>query len=77
METPSQEQQDQWHNDPKNWKWGFFYCNPEDKRLFVDKRNPNFGATVNFAHPKSYLFIIGIVAFIVLVLFTVHLSNAN
>ena len=40
-------------NDSK-WKWGLFYYNPEDKRLFPSKR---FGMswTVNFANFNSIL----------------------
>jgi uncharacterized membrane protein len=39
----------------KNWKWGLFYYNKEDQRVFVEKPNPNYGITLNFAHPKAYL----------------------
>lgn len=67
---PSREQIKQWHNDPKNWKWGMFYCNKEDVRLFVDKRNPNWGITLNFAHPKTYLFVVGMICFFGLVVST-------
>jgi uncharacterized membrane protein len=44
------------HNtSQKNWKWGLFYYNKEDQRVFVEKPNPNHGITLNFAHPKPYL----------------------
>lgn len=65
------EQEEIWRKDSKNWKWNFFYYNLEDKRLLVDKRNPNYGATINFANKKWYLFIVGILLFFGLVLFTV------
>jgi uncharacterized membrane protein len=71
MELPTKETIENWSNDPKNWKWGLFYCNKEDKRLFVDKRNPNLGGTINFAHPKSYLFFIGMICFFGFVVFTI------
>ena len=29
---------DNGHNDPANWKWGMFFYNPKDKRLFPSKR---------------------------------------
>ena len=45
-----------------NWKWGLFYYNPEDKRLFPPKKDPAFGWTINFANYKS------IIAFIILLL---------
>lgn len=75
MKNPSKEILDKWHNDPKNWKWGMFYYNKEDKRLLVDKKNPNLGGTINFAHPKSYLFIVGIICFFGLVITTIVLSK--
>jgi len=75
MEIPSKEQLENWHKDPKNWKWGCFYYNIEDHRLFVDKRNPNFGGTINFAHPKSYLFLGGMFCFFGLVIFTILLNK--
>jgi uncharacterized membrane protein len=75
MENPSKETLDKWHNDPNNWKWGLFYYNKEDNRLLVDKRNPNLGGTINFAHPKSYLFFIGIVCFFGLVIYMISLKG--
>ena len=55
---PTKETLDKWHNDPNNWKWGIFYFNKEDKRIFPPKRNKYFGWTVNFANPISILAII-------------------
>jgi uncharacterized membrane protein len=55
MESPSKEILQSWHDDANNWKWGIFYFNPKDKRIFIDKPNPDFGTTLNFANPKSYL----------------------
>ncbi|CCG52693.1 Probable transmembrane protein of unknown function [Flavobacterium indicum GPTSA100-9 = DSM 17447] len=62
MKNPSEEQLEQWHKDPNNWKLGLFYYNPDDERLFPPKRMKWAGWTVNFANPKS------IVAFVVLVI---------
>ncbi len=59
-EKPSQATLDQWHRDPTNWKFGIFYYNPEDPRIFPPKRIPTFGWTVNFANPRSYLSLLGI-----------------
>ncbi|PBQ32362.1 hypothetical protein CNR22_11465 [Sphingobacteriaceae bacterium] len=61
------------HNDPKNWKWGFIYFNPDDTRIVVLKRNPLFGVTLNFGHPDlGRAFMIGIL--IVLVMWIVSNS---
>jgi uncharacterized membrane protein len=49
------EEQNQWHNDSKNWKLGLFYFNKNDERVFVEKRITWTGITLNFANPKSYL----------------------
>ncbi|KIC62469.1 DUF5808 domain-containing protein [Chryseobacterium taiwanense] len=50
-----------------HWKFGFFYYNKEDKRIFPPKRF-GFGWTVNFANPLSVslflliLIIIGLIS---------------
>lgn len=59
---PTKEQIEQWHNDPKNWKWGSIYYNPEDPRSWVDKRIKWMGWTVNFGNKK------GVFSFIVLII---------
>ncbi len=55
MEKPSKETKENWLKDDKYWKWGMFYFNPEDKRIFPPKRIPWMGWTVNFANPISIL----------------------
>jgi len=52
-------------DDPKNWKWGIVYFNPNDSRVFVNKR-VGIGWTLNFARPASFAFPIGLVLLIVL-----------
>jgi uncharacterized membrane protein len=55
------------HDNPDNWKWGIFYFNKMDKRIFPPKRNPSLGWTVNFANPYSYLVLfslLGIISFV-------------
>jgi len=42
MSEPTKENLDEWHKDPKNWKWGIFYYNKKDKRLFSAKKNKGF-----------------------------------
>lgn len=64
---PSPETLKEWHDNPANWKWGIFYYNPEDKRIFPPKRIRQFGWTVNFANPKSYMTLVGIVGAIILI----------
>lgn len=59
-----EERNKQWNRDPGNWIWGIFYFNKNDKRLFLPKRNPSFGITVNFANPWAYLFMAGIILLI-------------
>jgi uncharacterized membrane protein len=43
------------HDDLDNWKWGIFYFNKNDKRLFPPKKNPWLGYTINFANTKSII----------------------
>lgn len=64
MENPSKERIEEWRKNPKYWKCkGLFYYNKEDERLIVDKSNPNYGTTLNFAHKKAFLFLIGMLSF--------------
>jgi len=64
MKTQFQGQQfDNMNNDPDNYKWGLFYWNPKDNRVFVPKRIRQFGWTLNFANPVSYFIILGILLF--------------
>ncbi|WP_333600077.1 hypothetical protein [Flavobacterium sp.] len=56
MENPSKETLQSWHDDDNNWKLGgLFYYNKKDKRVFIEKRNPDYGVTLNFANPKAFL----------------------
>lgn len=54
--------------DQSPWKWGIFYYNKNDKRLFCPKRIPALGITVNFAHPYAIWFIAGLVILILILL---------
>jgi uncharacterized membrane protein len=53
-------------DDDAHWKGGVFYLNREDRALFVPKRF-GIGWTLNFASPKAFLFLLGIAAFVTLV----------
>ncbi len=59
-EEQSKETLEKWHKDPKNWQWGIFYFNKDDKRLLPPKRIERMGYTVNFANPTSILFIVAL-----------------
>jgi uncharacterized membrane protein len=50
------------NRDP--YKWGIFYFDPQDNRVFVPKKIPWAGITVNFANPLSYLFLFLLIAII-------------
>ena len=54
MQSP--EENELFHKDPNNWKWGIFYYNPGDERLFLPKKNPLMGLTVNFAKREAWIF---------------------
>ena len=49
------EEENEMYNDPDNWRLGFIYFNPKDKRVFVLKRFPGMGLTLNFGNPFSIL----------------------
>jgi uncharacterized membrane protein len=52
-------------NESQSWKWGGFYYNPQDKRIFLPKRS-GLGLTLNFAHPVSAVIMILIVLMIII-----------
>jgi uncharacterized membrane protein len=72
MEKPTKELEESWQKDPKNWKFGNFYYNKKDKRIMVDKPNPEYGITVNFANPKTYLVLLTCAAFFGFILFMMN-----
>jgi uncharacterized membrane protein len=47
------------NTNPENYKWGLFYFNREDRRIFVPKINQWMGWTLNFANPFSYIILFG------------------
>lgn len=50
-----------------HWKFGLFYFNKEDKRIFPPKRIKQLGWTVNFANPYSILVFVLILISILLI----------
>lgn len=55
-----QYEQDAMRKDPGNYRWGIFYFNRRDPRVVLPKRAAWMGWTLNFAHPGSYLILLGI-----------------
>lgn len=53
--------------DPRSWKGYFFYMNGNDSRIFVPKRIPSMGWTLNFANPYSYLILLSIIIIPILI----------
>lgn len=55
------------NQDPRNYKFSFLYWNISDKRIFVPKKNPALGWTLNFANPVSYIILFLFILTIILV----------
>jgi uncharacterized membrane protein len=63
-------------DDDRYWYGGFFYSNPDDPALFVEKRY-GLGWTLNFGHPQARLVLIGsLVVVLVLSILPVLISGA-
>jgi uncharacterized membrane protein len=63
-------------DDDRYWYGGFFYSNPDDPALFVEKRY-GLGWTLNFGHPQAKLVLIGsLVVILVLSILPVLISGA-
>lgn len=60
----NQEFKNEDYKDPKYWKWGMFYFNKKDKRIFPPKKIKQMGWTVNFANPISIFALIAVIAII-------------
>jgi uncharacterized membrane protein len=67
-ETPADRQPTYktFRDDDRYWYGGFFYNNPDDPALFVEKRY-GLGWTLNFGHPQAKLVLFGLLL-VVLVL---------
>jgi uncharacterized membrane protein len=44
---------------PDNWHWLGIYRSASDTRALVPKRNPRLGYTLNFAHRRSWAYLLG------------------
>ena len=58
-------------NEAECWKWGVFYYNPMDKRIFLPKRT-GLGFTLNFAHPVSTVIMLALIVFIIISILYSH-----
>ena len=59
--TPQQTINDQEWADPNNWRaWLGTYSSKADDRIWVPKRNPNMGVTLNFAHRGAWWSLLGL-----------------
>ncbi len=52
-------------NNPANYKYGIFYYNTNDTRVFVPKRNKYMGWTLNFANHFTYLIFGAIISMVI------------
>lgn len=54
-----------WH-DRRHWRGGWLqiYANRDDPRLWVPKRRPGIGWTLNVLHPKARLVLAALGAFV-------------
>ena len=53
-------------NNPNNYKYGIFYYNTDDSRIFVPKRNKYMGWTLNFGNHFTYLILGAIISMAIL-----------
>lgn len=76
MKEEDKKVQSTWHDDPANWKWGIFYYNKADKRIFLPKRIASLGWTINFANPYSIIIILTLIVFMILFPYIVKIFSA-
>lgn len=57
------------------WKWGLLYMNPDDSRLWVEKRF-GFGWTLNFARPMARV-VMGLLVLLALIPLAILLFTAR
>lgn len=50
-----------------HWKFGIFYYNKDDKRIFPPKKRKYLGWTINFANPYSIIAMIGLFILVYLI----------
>lgn len=62
------------NSDDQYWKWGIFYFNKNDRRIFPPKRNPSYGWTVNFANLRSILAFLTFLIFLIFVIYLIEIK---
>ena len=63
-------------DDDRHWYGGYFYNNPDDPALFVERRY-GLGWTLNFGHPQARLvLIVSFVAVLVLSILPIIISGS-
>lgn len=67
--APDETNQKEWDN-PQNWsdRWIGLYFSKRDSRLWVPKRNPRLGWTLNLAHPAGAVWLFGLFLGIILLI---------
>ena len=67
------ERNDEEWRDPKNWSGGIFgiYRSEKDTRVWVPKKNPKAGWTLNLTKRASFYWMFGTLLFIVVILLIV------
>lgn len=68
---PDKKTAEKWKKDPKNWIWGLFYFNKDDKRIFVSKKIEWMGTTLNFANKNWIIYMVLFISFFSFVLFMI------
>jgi uncharacterized membrane protein len=60
--TRDEQDRSEWSR-PENWRGGWLgvYVAPRDSRVWVPKRAPWIGWTLNFAHRRSWAWLIGLI----------------
>ena len=61
------EKNEQEWNRKENWKWRVFYHCREDSRVWVPKKPKWCGWTLNFAHGRSYVWLLVLLSLPVLI----------
>lgn len=61
-------------NDAERLRWGMFYVNPADERVFVDLRG-GANLTLNFARPLAWVVLLALLTPLILVVILVNLGS--